>query len=64
MVVYSAGYRSPHGHPHPQVRRAFQSIGSREWNTADSGAIVFKWSRGKLQSVTAYREFKHRYWFD
>lgn len=64
VVVYSAGYRSQHGHPHPQVRQRFQSVGSREINTAESGAVVFEWNQNQLQLVREYRQSNRRYWFD
>jgi len=64
IVVYSAGYRSQHGHPHKDVRKRFQITGSREINTAESGAIVFSWSEGQMRSVQEYRHSHKRYWFD
>ena len=64
VVVYSAGYRSQHGHPHLQVRQRFQAVGSREINTAESGAVLFEWDQGKLQLVREYRQSNRRYWFD
>jgi competence protein ComEC len=64
IVVYSAGYRSQHGHPHLQVRQRYQAVGSREINTAESGAILFEWDQNKLQRVREYRLFNRRYWFD
>jgi len=64
VVVYSAAYRSQHGHPHPQVRQRYQAVGSREMNTAESGAIVFEWDRNQLQLVREYRQSNRRYWFD
>lgn len=64
IVVYSAGYRSQHGHPHPQVRQRYQSVGSREINTAESGAVLFEWDQNKLQQVREYRQSHRRYWFD
>lgn len=64
IVVYSAGYRSQHGHPHLQVRQRYQAVGSREINTAESGAILFEWDQNELQRVRQYRHFNRRYWFD
>ena len=64
IVVYSAGYRSQHGHPHPQVRQRFQVVGSHELNTAESGAIVFEWDQGHLRRVQEHRQARRRYWFD
>ena len=64
IVVYSAGYRSQHGHPHPQVRGRFQAVESREINTAESGAILFEWKDNQLQQVREYRLSNRRYWFE
>lgn len=63
-VVYSAGYRSQHGHPHPHVRRRFQAVGSREFNTAESGALIFEWFETEPVKIIEYRKAHHRYWFD
>lgn len=65
FVVYSAGFRSQHGHPHPQVRRRYESAGSREFNTADSGAIVFSWyENNNAPVISEQRKQEQRYWFD
>lgn len=64
LVVYSAGYRSQHGHPHPQVRRRFQAVNSREFNTAESGALVFEWFKHKPLALIEYRKQFHKYWFE
>lgn len=64
IVIYSAGYHSQHGHPHPVVRQRFNAVGSREFNTAESGAVIFKWVEGELQAVQTYRHVHRRYWFD
>lgn len=64
VVVYSAGYRSQHGHPHINVRRRFQAVGAREINTAEAGAILFEWDQAQLQTLREYRTFNRRYWFD
>lgn len=63
-VVYSAGFRSQHGHPHPEVRRRFQDVGSVEFTTASSGAIVFEWFKNNAPVITEYRQAHRRYWFD
>ncbi|HSC68429.1 MAG TPA: DNA internalization-related competence protein ComEC/Rec2 [Cellvibrio sp.] len=64
VVIYSAGFRSQHGHPHKDVRKRFQAVGSREINTAEAGAVVFEWKQGRLDVVREYRNFRQRYWFD
>lgn len=63
-VVYSAGFRSQHGHPHPQVRRRYQAVNSKEFNTAESGAVIFEWFENNAPIVTEYRKSNPRYWFD
>jgi competence protein ComEC len=64
VVVYSAAYRSQHGHPHLQVRQRFQAVGSREINTAFAGAVIFEWRQNQAPLVREYRQFQRRYWFD
>ncbi|WP_278248695.1 DNA internalization-related competence protein ComEC/Rec2 [Marinobacter halodurans] len=39
LVVFSAGYRHPYGHPAPEVRRRYRAVGARTVNTATSGAV-------------------------
>lgn len=64
FVVYSAGYRSQHGHPHPEVVQRYAAQGSRAFNTAESGALSFFWYEGTLQPVRQQRLYRPRYWFD
>lgn len=63
-VVYSAGYRSQHGHPHPQVQARYHAVGSQAINTAESGAAVFRWRDGYMQTVELQRQKARRYWYD
>lgn len=63
-VIYSAGYRNQHGHPHRNVVARYNAVNARAFNTADSGAIEFIWDGGSLQEPRQYREFSRRYWFD
>ncbi|HTF98424.1 MAG TPA: DNA internalization-related competence protein ComEC/Rec2 [Cellvibrio sp.] len=64
VVIYSAGYRSQHGHPHPLVRKRFQNIGSRELTTAESGALVLVWYPNSAPLIYESRKIQRRYWFD
>lgn len=64
FVVYSAGYRSQHGHPHPQVRKRFAAINSRELNTAESGALIFEWFDDEAMKFSEYRKTSRKYWFE
>lgn len=63
MVVFSAGYRNQHGHPHPAVAARFQESGSRAFNTAHSGALEFIWEKQKPVQVIEYRQQQQRYWY-
>lgn len=63
-VVYSAGYRSQHGHPHSQVQARYHAVGSQAINTAESGAAVFRWRDGYMQTVELQRQKARRYWYD
>ncbi len=60
-VVYSAGYRHPFGHPHPKVVARYRSIGSRQWNTADDGAIELVLRDGHWEG-SGYRHHRMFYW--
>lgn len=62
-VVYSAGYRSSYGHPHPLVLERFAAAGSQAHHVAEGGELSFIWDhRGNLK-VEALRKSKRRYWF-
>lgn len=63
-VVYSAGYRSQHGHPHPRVKARYAAIGSNAFNTAEHGAVTFRWRANQSLKVESQRERGRRYWFD
>lgn len=64
LVVYSAGYRSQHGHPHRDVMDRYSAQGSQAFNTATGGALSFFWHDGVLQPVRQERFYRPRYWFD
>ncbi|WP_179959400.1 ComEC/Rec2 family competence protein [Marinobacter changyiensis] len=59
-VVYSAGYRHRYGHPHENVIARFRAAGTRQLNTAYSGALVFR-LEGAEVSVEEWRS-KTPFW--
>jgi len=62
-AIVSAGYQNQFNHPHPDVMKRYQSIGTRVLNTADSGAIEFLWeSGGSVPKVTRAVESKIFWW--
>jgi competence protein ComEC len=62
QVVFSAGYRNQHGHPHPLVVERFAHAGSQTFSTAESGAIEFTWAQGAQVEIVEYRHLRRRYW--
>ncbi len=62
-VIYSAGYRNQHGHPHAHVEARYRQFGATPFNTADHGAIEFGWN-GTERWVRSYRRIQKRYWFE
>ena len=62
-VIYSAGFRNQHGHPHKDIQARYENIGSTPLNTASSGALEFMWEEG-VMSLQQYRLSEQRYWFE
>ena len=62
IVLFSAGYRSPFGHPHPQVVARYQAIGAQLFNTAATGAITLELHRDGVAAITEYRKTHRHYW--
>lgn len=63
-VIYSAGYKNQHGHPHPQVQARFEAQGSRALSTAAQGALVLRWRPERPLEVIATRQTRRRYWHE
>jgi competence protein ComEC len=62
-VVFSAGYQHHFGHPHADVIKRYELFGSKQWATADNGAVTFEWNdSGDLKVLTA-KESKARFWW-
>lgn len=61
LTVYSAGYASRFGHPHPTVVERISEIGSAQYNTATDGAITFEIYDWGI-SVYRARSRWPRYW--
>ncbi|MDA7745037.1 DNA internalization-related competence protein ComEC/Rec2 [bacterium] len=62
-VVFSAGYQHHFGHPHADVIKRYELFGSKQWATANNGAVTFEWDNsGDLKVLTA-KESKARFWW-
>ena len=62
QVLYSAGYRNRHGHPHPDVVARYRQFGADDWETWRDGAIRVVMGGDDEPVLTAYRESARRYW--
>jgi competence protein ComEC len=62
VVIFSAGYRNRYNHPHPDIVQRFQRAGSKTYNTAHAGAIVFEWREG-IESITETRTAEPKLWY-
>ena len=63
QVVFSAAYRHHFGHPAEPVVQRYLMQGSTVWNTAEQGALTFRWQDNGEFSTTAQRTEARRYWF-
>jgi len=62
-VIYSAGFHNQHGHPHSDVQARYTAIGSKQHNTAYTGALEFVWHKQHPYQLTQYRQSQARYWY-
>lgn len=62
LAVFSAGYPSRYGHPHPEVQARYQALGIRTWITGRDGAISFWLEQDAPIRVSAQRQQQHFWW--
>lgn len=60
-VVYSVGYRSRFGHPHPEVWARWAGASAVAYRTDSQGAIRARFDVRGI-SIAAERELRERYW--
>jgi competence protein ComEC len=61
-VVFSSGYMSRFGHPHPEVVARYERRDVGWLNTADSGGLLYRLDRDGISRIEAYRRAHPRYW--
>lgn len=61
-VVYSVGFNHHFGHPHASVVERYARVGSQQWSTAKSGALVFEWDESGRLRIEEHRDASRRYW--
>ena len=61
-VLFSAGYRSRFGHPHPDAIARYRDRGAGMRNTASTGLLRVRSSALGVEGPDAYRALHPRYW--
>lgn len=61
-VLYSAGYRNRFGFPRPEVTARVESVGARQRNTAETGAITVRFRHNAPIAVELARTRELRWW--
>jgi len=61
IVVYSAAWRGRYRHPDPAVRARYRAIGTREFNTATSGAVEIRTGARGIEVLEQRKRARH-YW--
>lgn len=60
-VLYSVGYRSRFGHPHPEVATRYREAGATDLRSDRDGAVLMRVAPDGV-STTRWREQARRYW--
>ncbi len=63
-TIFAAGYRNRFRHPHGQVVRRYQEVGSAIYRSDADGAVLIDFSAGPDMKVRAWRRESPRYWHD
>lgn len=70
QVIFSAGYRSRFGHPHPSVVNRYEQNQVDHFNTADNGGLFYSFrsadfdghDKNTFPAPKAYREMHRHFW--
>lgn len=62
MVIYPTGFLNAYRHPHPDIIARYTSLGSKQYNTAQDGALSVKLSKDGIQSIQCYSQAHQRWW--
>jgi len=62
ITLFSAGYRNRFGHPKKEIVQRYRNRRIRTWNTAETGAISFRLSANRIDSLSLASEEMRRYW--
>jgi competence protein ComEC len=62
VVIFSSGYLSRFGHPHPGVEQRFHQLNTKSWVTALAGMVSISIDLTGAMSVVGWRESQGKYW--
>jgi competence protein ComEC len=62
LVIYSSGYLSQFGHPHPLVQQRYEEANVQQWNTALQGLVSVNIDAMGVVKVSGWREAEGKYW--
>jgi competence protein ComEC len=60
-AIVTAGYKNQYGHPHPEVQKRYNDMGSQLLNTANYGAL--QWTMDGQWVIKRWRVDSPRYWY-
>lgn len=63
-VIFSAGYRNRYHFPHPMIVERYRRLGAEIYNTANTGAVTFKFDAETLVPPELYRVKMKRFWHE
>ncbi len=63
FAIFTVGYRSRFGHPHPEIVQRYVAQGSRLQRSDYDGAILVRFSGGRV-AVDSWRNLNRRFWHD
>ena len=61
-AVFSTGYLNRFKHPSPEVVQRYRQAGAELFNTAQQGAITFRFKQGHAPQIVEHRSQVHHYW--
>lgn len=62
-AIFTAGYRSRFGHPHPEIIKRYHEQGSSLRRSDYDGAVLLRFTRGRIK-VDSWRVLNRRFWHD
>lgn len=61
-ALYAVGYRNRYHFPHPTVVARYTALGAKQFDTARTGALIFRLGTDGVRPPQRYRVYAQRYW--